>query len=436
MRVDEQQLLPIAWRGNSTSSWFPTKVACKMKRHKTSYFMRALVVFAASLMLVLATGTAAQAGAVAAPLAQSGGTIAVAKADSVNIRSGPSTGYPVVGSLAYGQSCPVIGRDTISGWWLLQCPNGVTGWVSPDLVNIIGDPNGVPLYTVAGPTPSQPQPQPTPPPSGWSASYFANRDLQGNPVLVQTVQDINFNCGYGSPGPSVPPDYFSARYQRTMTMSPGYYEFTLGMDDGARLLIDGQVVINDWRIGSFRQISTVRYVDGNAHNYVVEYFEDTGQAAVQLSIQPSAPPQPQPPQPQPPSGNWTVPQNQWLAQFFNNTDLAGGPAYIQYVGRGAYPLDLDWGNGSPAPGVNADYFSTKFEGVFYFDAGNYQFYSRVDDGVRVYIDNILLIDAWYDGYKEPSNTFRQLGGGNHTIRVEFYERTGTAFVRVWWSRIN
>ncbi|MCB0043162.1 MAG: SH3 domain-containing protein [Caldilinea sp.] len=131
-------------------------------------------------MLVLATGTAAQAGAVAAPLAQSGGTIAVAKADSVNIRSGPSTGYPVVGSLAYGQSCPVIGRDTISGWWLLQCPNGVTGWVSPDLVNIIGDPNGVPLYTVAGPTPSQPQPQPTPPPSGWSASYFANRDLQGN----------------------------------------------------------------------------------------------------------------------------------------------------------------------------------------------------------------------------------------------------------------
>ena len=205
MRVDEQQLLPIAWRGNSTSSWFPTKVACKMKRHKTSYFMRALVVFAASLMLVLATGAAAQAGAVEAPLAQSGGTIAVAKADSVNIRSGPSTGYPVVGSLAYGQSCPVIGRDTISGWWLLQCPNGVTGWVSPDLVNIIGDPNGVPLYTVAGPTPSQPQPQPTPPPSGWSASYFANRDLQGNPVLVQTVQDINFNWGYGSPGPSVPP---------------------------------------------------------------------------------------------------------------------------------------------------------------------------------------------------------------------------------------
>ena len=406
-----------------------------MIRHKTSYFMRVLVLLAASLMLSLAIDGVTQAGVRAAPMAQSGGTIAVAKVDSVNIRSGPNTGYPMVGSLAYGQSCPVIGRDTISGWWLLQCPNGVTGWVSPDLVNIIGDPNGVPLYTVAGPTPSQPQPQPPPPPpNGWSASYFVNRDLQGNPVLVQAVQDINFNWGYGSPGPTVPPDYFSARYQRSMAMSPGYYEFTIGMDDGARLLIDGEVVLNDWRIGPFRQISVVRYMDGNSHTYVVEYFEDTGQAAVQLSIQPSAPPQPQPAQP--PSGSWTIPQNQWLAQFYNNTDLAGGPTYVQYVGRGAYPLDLDWGYGSPAPVVNTDYFSTKFEGVFYFDAGNYQFNSRADDGVLIYIDNILLIDAWYDGYKEPSNTFRQLGVGNHTIRVEFYERTGTAFVRVWWSRIN
>ncbi|HQY90639.1 PA14 domain-containing protein [Caldilinea sp.] len=402
-----------------------------MKRYKTGLYLRLLVLLAAVLLLIVSAGADVQG----APATQTGGTVGVAKFDAVNVRSGPSTAYPVVGALAYGQSCPVIGRDTFSGWWLFQCPGGVTGWVSPDLVNIVGNPNSVPLYTVSGPTPSQPTPVPPPPPAnGWNASYFANRDLQGSPVQVQTVPDINFSWGFGSPGPNVPPDYFSARYQRTMNMAPGYYQFTLGMDDGARLFIDGQLVLDDWRVGAFRQVSAIRYVDGNAHTYLVEYFEDTGQAAVQLTIAASAPPQPQIPTPSP--GSWTVPQNQWLAQYFNNTDLAGGPIFLQYVPRGAYPLDLDWGYGSPAPNVNVDYFSARFEGIFFFDAGDYQFFTRVDDGVRIYIDNLLVVDAWWDGLKEPSNVFRRLGGGNHTVRVEYYERAGAASVRVWWSRIN
>jgi uncharacterized protein YraI len=406
-----------------------------MNRSKSGLFPRIFFVVAMLLLLAAATVDGAQAAVQEAPAAQAGGTVAVAKFDAVNIRSGPSTGFPVVGTLSFGQSCPVIGRDTFSGWWLLQCPGNLTGWVSPDLVNIVGDPNSVPLYTVSGPMPSPPvQPTPPPPATGWSASYFANKDLQGSPVLALTVPDINFNWGFGSPGPTVPVDYFSGRFQRTMTMAPGNYQFTLGMDDGARLFIDGELVLNDWRVGSVRQLSTVRYVDGNPHTYVVEYFEDTGQASLQLMIIPSAAPQPPPPSPQP--GPWTVPQNQWLGQYFNNTDLAGGPVFVQYVPRGAYPLDLDWGYGSPAAGVNADYFSARFEGIFFFDAGDYQFFARSDDGVRLYIDNNLVINAWWDGFKEPTNTFLRVGGGNHTIRVEFYERTGTAFIRAWWSRIN
>lgn len=401
-----------------------------MRHFRNRLTLRLFAGLLATLLWVVLTGVSVQA----APTAQSGGVIAVARLDGVNVRSGPSTMYPVVGVLAYGQNCPVIGRDTFSGWWLLQCPNGVTGWVSPDLVNIVGDPNSVPLYTVSGPPPAQPTPTPPPPVSGWSAMYFANRDLQGSPVLVQTVPDINFNWGYGSPGPNVPVDYFSARFQRTMALTPGYYQITLGMDDGARLFIDGQLILNDWRVGAFRQVNTLRYIDGAPHTYVVEYFEDTGLAALQLSFVPSAPPQPQIPTPSP--GSWSVPQNQWLAQYFNNTDLAGGPVFLQYVPRGVYPLDLDWGYGSPAPNVNIDYFSARFEGVFFFDAGDYQFFARADDGVRIYIDNLLVVDAWWDGFKEPSNVFRRVGGGNHTIRVEFYERAGAAFIRAWWQRIN
>lgn len=103
--------------------------------------------------------------------------------------------------------------------------------------------------------------------------------------------------------------------------------------------------------------------------------------------------------------------------------------------RSSYPLDLDWGLTLPAPGAVAnDNWSARWRGRFFFEAGDFIFQARSDDGARVYIDGIRLIDAWYDGYKEPSNRFLQIGRGDDEIVVEFYERGGTAFNRVWWYR--
>ena len=70
---------------------------------------------------------------------------------------------------------------------------------------------------------------------------------------------------------------------------------------------------------------------------------------------------------------------------------------------------------------------------FYFAAGDYTFATQVDDGARIYIDNILVVDAWSDGPKERSNRFNGIGVGYHNIRVEYYEQTGNAYVRAWWT---
>ena len=59
----------------------------------------------------------------------------------------------------------------------------------------------------------------------------------------------------------------------------------------------------------------------------------------------------------------------------------------------AAPLDLHWGSGSPGTGVAVDGFSAKFEGDFTFAAGTYRFTSVVDDGMRLYIDDVLIKDA-------------------------------------------
>lgn len=50
----------------------------------------------------------------------------------VNIRSGPGTGYGVIGWVAGGQTAKVTGVNSVSGWWRVVCPDGSTGscWVT------------------------------------------------------------------------------------------------------------------------------------------------------------------------------------------------------------------------------------------------------------------------------------------------------------------
>lgn len=151
---------------------------------------------------------------------------------------------------------------------------------------------------------------------------------------------------------------------------------------------------------------------------------------------PTATPFPQPtpvPQPTtaPPNPNVT---NGWYVNYWNNTSMSGGASISRNEARDRYPLDRNWGTGSPVPGViNNDNFSVRWIGNYYFDSGDYLFKADSDDGVRVYIDGQRVIDAWNDGGKSVQNTFHGVGGGQHQITVEYYEHTGNASVRVYWQ---
>ena len=58
------------------------------------------------------------------------------------------------------------------------------------------------------------------------------------------IADINFNWGYGSPGPDVPVDDFSALFERTLRFyAPREYRLCLcNLDDGARLWMNGELL--------------------------------------------------------------------------------------------------------------------------------------------------------------------------------------------------
>ena len=108
---------------------------------------------------------------------------------------------------------------------------------------------------------------------------------------------------------------------------------------------------------------------------------------------------------------------------------------VQIEQRTPYPIDKNWGTGSPAPGIIPnDNWSVRYRATYYFDAGDFTFKAKSDDGVRVYLDGHRIIDAWSDGYKDVQNTFNGVGAGDHEIVIEFYERTGNASVQVYWWR--
>jgi hypothetical protein len=96
-------------------------------------------------------------------------------------------------------------------------------------------------------------------------------------------------------------------------------------------------------------------------------------------------------------------------------------------------LDFDWGAASPVGGVATDNFFVRWMGNLGVDTdATYTFSVLADDGVRLWIDGILLIDAWRIGDVSESDE-RLLAAGNHTVVLEYFDSTGDAMLKLSWS---
>jgi hypothetical protein len=135
------------------------------------------------------------------------------------------------------------------------------------------------------PTPSLPPPVTTPPegPNGLRAELFADLYLH-RCVKVRYDPQIDFNWGVGSPDPLVPADYFSIRWTGWLKApKPGKYTLLLQVDDGARLWLDGRLVIDCWRWSPGNYSTAEVDLTDRPHEIRIEYFELQGDASVRLS---------------------------------------------------------------------------------------------------------------------------------------------------------
>ena len=65
---------------------------------------------------------------------------------------------------------------------------------------------------------------------------------------------------------------------------------------------------------------------------------------------------------------------------------------------------------------------------------DYGFFVQSDDGVRVYIDDKLLVDYWSNhGWIPGKHAQAKLAKGPHAVRIEHYNNSGPAALRVKWT---
>ena len=121
---------------------------------------------------------------------------------------------------------------------------------------------------------------------GLSATYYDNADFTG--TQVQRVDaTVNFNFGSGSPDAGIGADSFSARWTgQVQTVEAGSYTFFTNSDEGVRLWVDDQLLIDNWTSHTVTENSaSITLAAATKYDIKVEFREDTGDAVMQLSWQ-------------------------------------------------------------------------------------------------------------------------------------------------------
>ncbi len=253
----------------------------------------------------------------------------------------------------------------------------------------------------------------------WLAEYFTNTELDGAPGMTDYLDMLSVDWGSGAPSDGFHPNWFSARFTRDVFMTAGTFLFNLKTEGGVRLWVDGQLVIDQWHETDKTTHTGTMAVGAGNHRVELYYYESYKQASVSLSWQPTQPPPP--------------PIAGWRGEYYSTPDLSGNIVMV----RDDKAIDFDWGEGSPTVGLPSDFFSVRWTRKLSFSpSGYYRFVILSDDGIRLWVDDALILDEWHRADSQTYFGDVYLKAGAHTVKLEHYEHTGFARIRLSWQRAN
>jgi hypothetical protein len=247
----------------------------------------------------------------------------------------------------------------------------------------------------------------------WRGEYYANPSLQTPSRVIRNDRVVDLSLPAGTaPAPNMPSENWSARWSRSWNFQEGNYRFHLLVDDGARLWVAGRLLIDAWSDGSAREYSGDLYLKGEVP-IQLDYYNRLGDARVRL--------------------NWEqITQFAgWKGSYYAVPDLSGLPLFQ----RDDPTISFNWGSGSPRPDLPADNFSVSWTRRLNFpEPGQYRFRVEADDGVRLWIDGKLVLDAWHDGHSTYEADVNLISGA-HDVRLDYYEHLGGALVQMSWDYV-
>ncbi|MAO20262.1 MAG: hypothetical protein CMJ35_14920 [Phycisphaerae bacterium] len=276
------------------------------------------------------------------------------------------------------------------------------------------------------------------------AQHIGHIDWTQYDEVVQ-VDTINWpNAGSQAFYEDGPTSYFGARFVGEIDIpQEGLWSFYLGSDDGSVLLIDGQPVIEQPNMQSFRTRTNFVTLDAGSHEIEVLYMQGYGHTGLVLEwdgpgsdgrevIPASAfsSPAEEPVFETAGDGLW--------AYWFDNARHAGNVGQIDWnqsdqvetVQKISYPKT----SGAFRVDGPSDYFGVRFMGVIEVDeGGEWGFELGSDQSAILFVDGEpVVVDDDGHSYRWRTGT-KTLGVGEHTIEVRYWEGYGDAGLAVAWK---
>lgn len=265
-----------------------------------------------------------------------------------------------------------------------------------------------------------------PPPQGWRADYFSNISLAGSTCNAEYVNTTYIFKRWDDGGQiGCPTDNFSVQFVRTFYFPGGRYRFHCHKDDACRFFVDGRLEGDWWWDSSFAGSDRELDIPSGTHEIKVHYYDKSSTARIEFWWTGSGFLNP-----------WeTCNPNQWCGEYYGSYDVTPGDAPVIRQNEGSGMLERDFGMGGLGYDIPNDKFSARWTRTVTFKAAQYRFHLTHDDGARLYLDDVLVFNAWGSCCREDTFDLWLTTGNPTRIRLEWYDNGGAANVRFWWETI-